>query len=223
MICLSRTSNRRTRSRVKSRRFRPGVPVYGYRYYDPATGRWPSKDPIEEGGGINLYGFVGNNSIDRLDYLGNCWGDFEALKHYKHGDSNSVTLTEIGCKDTVYNATKSTRENWEQKVRRHAESIACFGEDSEISDSVSPHSGVWWIGGVRQYKRKAICKITKNGKMANVECDLSYTFLDRFDSPLDLDNSKKDFWDFWEVGNPFYIKDEWANDSKVDFCQDCPF
>jgi hypothetical protein len=24
------------------------VPDYGYRYYDPATGRWPSRDPIEE-------------------------------------------------------------------------------------------------------------------------------------------------------------------------------
>ena len=25
--------------------------VYGYRYYDPATGRWPSRDPIGEVGG----------------------------------------------------------------------------------------------------------------------------------------------------------------------------
>jgi hypothetical protein len=43
---------------------------YGYRYYDPVTGRWPSRDPIEEEGGINLYGFVGNNGINNLDVLG---------------------------------------------------------------------------------------------------------------------------------------------------------
>lgn len=43
---------------------------YGYRYYDPTTGRWPSRDPIEENGGINLYGFVGNDGINRLDNLG---------------------------------------------------------------------------------------------------------------------------------------------------------
>jgi RHS repeat-associated protein len=43
---------------------------YGYRFYDPITGRWPSRDPIEEEGGINLYGFVGNDGIDRVDYLG---------------------------------------------------------------------------------------------------------------------------------------------------------
>jgi RHS repeat-associated protein len=43
---------------------------YGYRYYDPVTGSWPSRDPIEERGGINLYGFVGNNSTSDVDTLG---------------------------------------------------------------------------------------------------------------------------------------------------------
>ncbi|MGE9269593.1 MAG: RHS repeat-associated core domain-containing protein, partial [Verrucomicrobiales bacterium] len=43
---------------------------YGFRYYDPETGRWPSRDPIEEEGGLNLYVAVGNNLLNRLDYLG---------------------------------------------------------------------------------------------------------------------------------------------------------
>ena len=47
-----------------------GVEYYGYRYYDPVTGRWPSRDPIGERGGINLYGFVGNSGIDSADVLG---------------------------------------------------------------------------------------------------------------------------------------------------------
>jgi len=45
-----------------------GFYYYGYRYYDPVTGRWPSRDPIEEMGGMNLYGFVRNrvpNVVDR--------------------------------------------------------------------------------------------------------------------------------------------------------------
>jgi hypothetical protein len=46
------------------------VAYYGYRYYDPVTGRWPSRDPIEERGGLNLYGFVGNNGVNRIDLLG---------------------------------------------------------------------------------------------------------------------------------------------------------
>ncbi|MEI6607232.1 MAG: hypothetical protein WCP35_18120 [Verrucomicrobiota bacterium] len=32
---------------------------------------WPSRDPIEEKGGSNLYGFVGNDGVDRWDHLGN--------------------------------------------------------------------------------------------------------------------------------------------------------
>ncbi|MBN8456496.1 MAG: tyrosine-type recombinase/integrase [Verrucomicrobia bacterium] len=43
---------------------------YGYRWYDPLTGRWPSRDPIEEQGGVNLYGLVKNDPICRYDILG---------------------------------------------------------------------------------------------------------------------------------------------------------
>jgi RHS repeat-associated protein len=47
-----------------------GLAFFGYRYYDPKNGRWPSRDPIGEKGGINLFGFVGNDSISRMDKLG---------------------------------------------------------------------------------------------------------------------------------------------------------
>ncbi|MCG8526731.1 MAG: RHS repeat-associated core domain-containing protein, partial [Opitutales bacterium] len=43
---------------------------YGYRYYDPETGRWPNRDPLQEDGGVNLYGFVVNNPISLIDILG---------------------------------------------------------------------------------------------------------------------------------------------------------
>jgi len=33
---------------------------YGHRYYNASTGRWPNRDPIEEQGGLNVYGFVRN-------------------------------------------------------------------------------------------------------------------------------------------------------------------
>jgi hypothetical protein len=48
-----------------------GVTYYSYRWYDPFTGRWPSKDPIEEDGGINLYGFTVNDGVNWIDILGN--------------------------------------------------------------------------------------------------------------------------------------------------------
>ncbi|RYZ74842.1 MAG: RHS repeat-associated core domain-containing protein, partial [Proteobacteria bacterium] len=47
-----------------------GLCYYGYRYYDPVTGRWPSRDPIDEDGGINLYSFSTNNGASKIDILG---------------------------------------------------------------------------------------------------------------------------------------------------------
>jgi len=41
---------------------------------------WPNRDPIEEDGGLNLYGMVVNNPVDYRDYLGlSCCGN-ETLK-----------------------------------------------------------------------------------------------------------------------------------------------
>ena len=50
-----------------------GLVYYNYRHYSPALGRWLSRDPIEEEGGLNLYAFVGNCSILTFDDLGLVW------------------------------------------------------------------------------------------------------------------------------------------------------
>jgi RHS repeat-associated protein len=49
---------------------RSGVTYYAYRWYGPLTGRWPSRDPIQEQGGVSLYGFVLNDGINWVDLLG---------------------------------------------------------------------------------------------------------------------------------------------------------
>jgi RHS repeat-associated protein len=48
-----------------------GLCYYGYRFYDPVAGRWLNRDPIEEEGGVNLFGFVNNSSPNQYDVLGN--------------------------------------------------------------------------------------------------------------------------------------------------------
>jgi len=43
---------------------------YGFRYYDPETGRWPSRDPIGKEGGLNVYAMVANDTVSKWDVLG---------------------------------------------------------------------------------------------------------------------------------------------------------
>jgi uncharacterized protein RhaS with RHS repeats len=46
---------------------------YLYRYCDPNLQRWINRDPQGEFGGLNLYGFVGNNGINKVDIDGRSW------------------------------------------------------------------------------------------------------------------------------------------------------
>jgi RHS repeat-associated protein len=47
-----------------------GLYYYRARYYNPATGRFVSEDPIGFDGGINKYAYAGNDPIDYFDPLG---------------------------------------------------------------------------------------------------------------------------------------------------------
>jgi len=50
-----------------------GLYYYGYRFYSPQLMRWLNRDPIEEEGGLNLYGFSGNNAIRMYDKDGRAY------------------------------------------------------------------------------------------------------------------------------------------------------
>jgi RHS repeat-associated protein len=62
-----------------------GLYYYGFRYFQPETGRWVSRDPLRESSALikwrfdptvsywyseNLYSFLGNDGVAEIDYLG---------------------------------------------------------------------------------------------------------------------------------------------------------
>ncbi|MHC1725921.1 MAG: RHS repeat-associated core domain-containing protein [Syntrophobacteraceae bacterium] len=49
---------------------RTGLSYYGFRFYSAGLGRWVTRDPLGEAGGVNLYGFVNNDPLNGLDSFG---------------------------------------------------------------------------------------------------------------------------------------------------------
>ena len=73
---------------------------YIHRYYNASTGRWLSRDPIDEEGGLNLYALPGNCSINCIDPLGaeGFWSTFlsgSASDAYNVGRRFVGTTTEM--------------------------------------------------------------------------------------------------------------------------------
>jgi RHS repeat-associated protein len=69
-VAKGRRVARGTATKTASGAYETGLVYYGHRYYSPSLGRFVNRDPIEEQGGLNLYGFCGNNSVNRWDFLG---------------------------------------------------------------------------------------------------------------------------------------------------------
>jgi RHS repeat-associated protein len=68
--------------------YETGLIYYGLRYYSPSLGRFINRDPVEEDGGVNLYGFCENNSVNSYDYLG-LDQTFYTQYGYKYGNTNT--------------------------------------------------------------------------------------------------------------------------------------
>jgi RHS repeat-associated protein len=50
-----------------------GLGYWGYRWYDPASGLWLSKDPLREAGGLNMYAYCVDDPLDCYDPTGLKW------------------------------------------------------------------------------------------------------------------------------------------------------
>jgi RHS repeat-associated protein len=74
-----------------------------HRFYDPSTGRFINRDPIEEQGGLNLYGMVGNDPINHIDPLGLMTDELRDTEIKKLKDS--IEAQQIPC--CLCNKTKA--------------------------------------------------------------------------------------------------------------------
>ena len=228
VICPRSPSRLRSHPRPKSqqsRGSRPYVAYYGYRYYDPKTGRWPSRDPIGEEGGMNLYGFVENDGVNQRDLLGMCGLSYlrAPATHLNPWGAKTVPLSRTGCVPQVTGAIQPQRDAWKKKIEGEADNkgqaLKCPGKTSDshfANDSVGANSGVWWIGGI-SLKTLAICNIKADCKKCtySYDCKLRYEMADKFSEPLNF-NGQVTFWPDpkWNGPNQFTVTHTWSDSAK---------
>lgn len=113
-----------------------GLNLTLFRAYDSNAGRWLSRDPIQELGGVDLYSYVGNDPLNRLDWsglsdAGTVWVNgtkvtgintsqdfFNAITQNSNGDGSITSLVYSGHGDTrgglfMPNQPGQDLEGWE--------------------------------------------------------------------------------------------------------------
>jgi hypothetical protein len=117
------------------------------------TGRWPSRDPIEERGGRNLYGFAGNSPISNWDFLG------KSTRYGLRGaEEDSITSEDNGLELTIdYTLDLDDPETCAQTgvVTVNAMAIWANQDDPFLGPSVKSYFGVAVDG------RRAVAVITE--------------------------------------------------------------
>src|SRR6185503_16056148 len=111
------------------------------RYYDPASGKFTTADPIGIGGGLNVYGFGGGDPINESDPTGLDPCTQEQLDHgwtnVKNGDKSECSSSDpLPAVTTIANASDAPdgRQSRSHDCSVHAGSfvLALGGETAEI-------------------------------------------------------------------------------------------
>lgn len=95
-----------------------GLYWYGFRYYDPGSSRWITRDPLGEAGGINLYAFVNGDPLGNVDP----WG-----------------LQERGCASrpkSILQDLDSDDHFFAENIQKQANASADIGKVTHLAQSV---------------------------------------------------------------------------------------
>jgi RHS repeat-associated protein len=103
-----------------------------HRYYHPGVGRWLSRDPIGERGGLNLYGYVENDPINAFD------GDGLSTVRI-NGQTVLVDPTNQQFRETIKSYPDGSIRNLE--ITGHGSRYA-----QEIGKGATPQGLIWYPG-----------------------------------------------------------------------------
>jgi len=145
---------------------------YHYRYYIAGLGRWSKKDMIGERGGYNLYGMVGNQVINKWDYLGlDVWDiifDYTTVGGLEHAETG-IKNQGIGftpkfddmqekCDDTCYPGCTRYKQSCTAKLFVKGEvyvKMPILHNQNELSEKAM---NAWnrWIADIQEHEDRHV-------------------------------------------------------------------
>lgn len=179
-----------------------GLYLTHHRAYSPAIRRWLSRDPLGEGGGVNVYAYVFNNPVRWTDPLG-LFCTFDFAKHYYTGGGSTIGLGGVGLLGAFQNSAsvQSAVNGFKQKVSATAKAKAsglCTNCDKGIKSTsfnlndtgVTDVTGepCLFAVGHSTFFRKVGCGVTANcaNKTFSFGCSLNFSIRDWFRDPINL-------------------------------------
>ena len=121
-----------------------------YRYDTPHIALWPSRDPIGERGGLNLYAFVGNNGVNWIDILG--LRPFDTAREAFDAAASAAqkaTQADVNMQAPVFKRPGGAfLIGPEKNLKREFCGLVCkkCGEDGKWKwDYTDPHAGKNWF------------------------------------------------------------------------------
>jgi hypothetical protein len=130
------------------------------------TGRWPSRDPIEEEGGVNLFGFVGNEPVNWVDVLGKRGCTNSEIKKAQANCAKD-NRRYVGCKVTtvkigplycdiaraICGKKKSPCDGLEDQLESHKKKLNDYRANPLAHDNTGDLKAALEAGDVVQYNR----------------------------------------------------------------------
>ena len=129
-----------------------GLSEYQYRKYSPEMGRWLSRDPTEEGGGLGVYGYVQNEPVGIVDLLGLA----PPSPQYLHQSVRILGFQETPDKYSI-----------EEEVK---------GQTGTLASGSRTYSTRWSQATVKETERGYSVTLQANGDYKMITGEGSYTF-----------------------------------------------
>lgn len=110
---------------------------YGHRFYDPWLGRWISRDPIHESDSPNIYVFVHNNPVNKVDVDGRSaypWGTNPAQQANTHFQELKSSLAQELKKMCPFEKEKKWNPPHLQNTEFCCKRKKCLGEATEFAN-----------------------------------------------------------------------------------------